>query len=158
MSLTEQSTFLSEHQDMFSGQSGAVLLQAFKSKDYDQIRNALASNTTLTQNRQNEIKEIAAELAFEEAKIGAARNEALIQYLNERLKQLQSDDFLSIDLETLVEQENKRIEAYKELLQKEQDALQKSLEERKDAYQKYFDAVNQSAEDEDYEEEVEANE
>jgi len=155
MSSTEQSTFLSEHQDMFSGESGAVLLQAFKSKDYDQIRNALASNATLTQNRENEIKEIAAELAFEEAKIGAARNEALIQYLNERLKQLQSDDFLSIDLETLVEQENKRIEAYKELLQKEQDALQKSLEERKDAYQKYFEAVNQSAEDEDYEEKAE---
>lgn len=65
------------------------------------------------------------------------------------------DDFFSVDLETLVEQENERIEAYKELLQSQEEALTKSLEKRKEAYQKYFDAINQTAEDEEYEEKAE---
>ena len=155
MSGTEQSTFLSENQEMFSGEEGKILLEAFQTQDYQQIQRALASNPTLRQNINNEIKEVAAELAFEEAKIGADRNEALIKYLKEKLQQLQSNDFLSVDLETLVEQENKRIEAYKELLQKEQDALTESLEARKEAYQKYFDAINQAEEDQNYEENAE---
>lgn len=155
MTNTEQSTFLSEHQEMFSGESGKKLLDAFMTKDYQAIQEALKNNETLKKNIENEKREIEAELAFEQAKLGTERNEALISYLQQRLKQLEADDFLSVDLETLVEQENKRIEAYKDLLQKEQDALTKSLEERKEAYQKYFDAINQSAEDEDYEEKAE---
>ena len=151
MSYTEQSSFIAEHGELFEGEQGTDLLRALKTQDYDEIRKALASNKTLADNIKKQLQELNNELNAEIAK-GANANQATIQFLQERIKELESSDFLSVDLETLVEQENKRIEAYKELLQKEQDALTKSLEERKDAYQKYFDAINQSAEDEDYEE------
>ena len=72
--------------------------------------------------------------------------------LQEILAQLEADTFYQIDLETLVEQQNARINAYKELLQKEEELLTKSLEERKNAYQLYFDSINQKSEDEEYEE------
>ena len=155
MSSTEQSEFLSENQELFSGEDGATLLSAFSTNDYQAIKQALANNKTLQDNIAGEIEEVEKELNLEMSRIGDDRNEALIQYLKERLAMLKSSDFLSIDLETLVEQENARIEAYKELLQKEEDALTDSLTARKDAYQKYFDAINQEAEDEDYEEEAE---
>lgn len=155
MSSTEQSEFLSENQELFSGEDGAALLSAFSTNDYQAIKQALANNKTLQDNIAGEIEEVEKELNLEMSRIGDDRNEALIQYLKERLAMLKSSDFLSIDLETLVEQENARIEAYKELLQKEEDALTDSLTARKDAYQKYFDAINQEAEDEDYEEEAE---
>ena len=151
MSYTEQSSFIAEHGELFEGEQGTDLLRALKTQDYENIRKALALNKTLADNIKKELQELNNELNAEIAK-GANANQATIQFLRERIKELESEDFLSVDLETLVEQENKRIEAYKELLQKEQDALTKSLEERKDAYHKYFDAINQSAEDEDYEE------
>lgn len=153
MSYTDQSTFIAEHGEMFDGEQGTALLKALKTQDYEQIKLALAENKTLANNIKNELQELNNELNAEIAK-GANANQATIQFLQERIRELESTDFLSVDLETLVEQENKRIEAYKELLQKEQDALTKSLEERKNAYQKYFDAINQSAEDEDYEEQA----
>lgn len=151
MSYTEQSEFIAEHGEMFEGEQGVTLLEALKTQDYEKIRAALATNTTLKNNIANELKELNNELNAEIAK-GANANLATIQFLQERIKELESNDFYSADLETLVDQENARIEAYKELLQKEQDALTESLEKRKDAYQKYFDSINQSAEDEDYEE------
>lgn len=155
MSETDRTTFLSEHQELFAGEDGRVLLQAFNSGDYQAIKNALDNNATLQKQIAERIKEIETERAFELAQPIEKRNQALIDLYNKELEQLYAKDFTSVDLETLVEQENKRIEAYKELLQKEEDALTKSLEERKDAYQKYFDAINQSAEDEDYEEKAE---
>lgn len=152
MTNTEQSQFLSENAELFAGSDGAKLQQAFILKDYQAIQKALSENGTLRKNIEKEIKELNAELNIELAKLGDERNQATIDFLRERIRQLSDEGFFSVDLETLVEQENKRIEAYKELLQKEEDTLKKSLEDRKAAYEKYFDAVNQAAEDEEYEE------
>lgn len=152
MSKTEQSTFMSEHAAEFSGEDGAKLLEAFETQDYNRIEEALRNNQTIRNNLDRQIQQVRQELGVEEAKLGAARDEGKIKMLQEILAQLEADTFYQIDLETLVEQQNARINAYKELLQKEEELLTKSLEERKNAYQSYFDSINQQSEDEDYEE------
>lgn len=152
MSKTEQSTFMSEHAAEFSGEDGAKLLEAFETQDYSRIEEALKNNQTIRNNLDRQIQQVRQELGVEEAKLGAARDEGKIKMLKEVLAQLETDTFYQIDLETLVEQQNARINAYKELLQKEEELLTKSLEERKDAYQSYFDSINQKSEDENYEE------
>lgn len=152
MSKTEQSTFMSEHAAEFSGEDGAKLLEAFETQDYNRIEEALKNNQTIRNNLDRQIQQVRQELAVEDAKLGAARDEGKIKMLQEILAQLEADTFYQIDLETLVEQQNARINAYKELLQKEEELLTKSLEERKNAYQSYFDSINQKSEDENYEE------
>lgn len=152
MSKTEQSTFMSEHAAEFSGEDGAKLLEAFETQDYNRIEEALRNNQTIRNNLDRQIQQVRQELGVEEAKLGAARDEGKIKILKEVLAQLEADTFYQVDLETLVEQQNARIDAYKELLQKEEELLTKSLEERKDAYQSYFDSINQKSEDENYEE------
>lgn len=152
MSKTEQSTFMSEHAAEFSGEDGAKLLEAFETQDYNRIEEALRNNQTIRNNLDRQIQQVRQELGVEEAKLGAARDEGKIKMLKEVLAQLESDTFYQVDLETLVEQQNARINAYKELLQKEEELLTKSLEERKNAYQSYFDSINQKSEDENYEE------
>ncbi len=152
MSKTEQSTFMSEHAAEFSGEDGAKLLKAFETQDYNRIEEALRNNQTIRNNLDRQIQQVRQELGVEEAKLGAARDEGKIKMLKEVLAQLEADTFYQVDLETLVEQQNARINAYKELLQKEEELLTKSLEERKDAYQSYFDSINQKSEDENYEE------
>lgn len=151
MSKTEQSTFMSEHAAEFSGEDGAKLLEAFETQDYNRIEEALRNNQTIRNNLDRQIQQVRQELGVEEAKLGAARDEGKIKMLKEVLAQLEADTFYQVDLETLVEQQNARINAYKELLQKEEELLTKSLEERKDAYQSYFDSINQQSEDEEYE-------
>lgn len=152
MSKTEQSTFMSEHAAEFSGEDGAKLLEAFETQDYNRIEEALRNNQTIRNNLDRQIQQVRQELGVEEAKLGAARDEGKIKMLKEVLAQLEADTFYQVDLETLVEQQNARINAYKELLQKEEELLTKSLEERKNAYQSYFDSINQKSEDENYEE------
>lgn len=152
MSKTEQSTFMSEHAAEFSGEDGAKLLEAFETQDYNRIEEALRNNQTIRNNLDRQIQQVRQELGVEEAKLGATRDEGKIKMLKEVLAQLEADTFYQVDLETLVEQQNARINAYKELLQKEEELLTKSLEERKDAYQSYFDSINQKSEDENYEE------
>lgn len=152
MNRTEQSTFIAEHAAEFSGEQGAALLEAFETQDYDRIEEALKNNEAIRNNLDRQIQQVRQELSVEEAKLGAARDEGKIKVLREILAQLEADTFYQVDLETIVEQQSARINAYKELLQKEEELLTKSLEERKDAYQSYFDSINQQAEDENYEE------
>ena len=152
MSKTEQSTFMSEHTAEFSGEDGAKLLEAFETQDYSRIEEALKNNQTIRNNLDRQIQQVRQELGVEESKLGAARDEGKIKMLQEILAQLEADTFYQVDLETLVEQQNARINAYKELLKKEEELLTKSLEERKNAYQSYFDSINQKSEDENYEE------
>ena len=152
MSRTEQSTFIAEHAAEFSGEQGAALLEAFETQDYDRIEEALKNNDAIRNNLDRQIQQVRQELNVEESIKGAARDEGKIKVLREILAQLEADTFYQVDLETIIEQQSARINAYKELLQKEEELLTKSLEERKDAYQSYFDSINQQAEDEDYEE------
>ena len=152
MSKTEQSTFMSEHAAEFSGEDGAKLLEAFETQDYNRIEEAIRNNQTIRNNLDRQIQQVKQELEVADSIEGAARDEGKIKMLKEVLAQLESDTFFQVDLETLVEQQNARINAYKELLQKEEELLTKSLEERKNAYQSYFDSINQKSEDEKYEE------
>ena len=152
MSKTEQSTFMSEHAAEFSGEDGAKLLEAFETQDYNRIEEAIRNNQTIRNNLDRQIQQVKQELEVADSIKGAARDEGKIKMLKEVLAQLESDTFFQVDLETLVEQQNARINAYKELLQKEEELLTKSLEERKNAYQLYFDSINQKSEDEEYEE------
>ena len=152
MSRTKQSTFIAEHAAEFSGEQGAALLEAFETQDYDRIEEALKNNDAIRNNLDRQIQQVRQELNVEESYKGAARDEGKIKVLREILAQLEADTFYQVDLETIIEQQSARINAYKELLQKEEELLTKSLEERKDAYQSYFDSINQQAEDENYEE------
>lgn len=152
MSTLERTQYMSEHGDLFKGESGAVLLKALETQDYGQIQAALRENDTLSKNLNAQIKQVEQELAIERARTGEERNEALIKTLEEHLKELQSEDFFRASLNAIIEQENSRLEEFKKLLQEEEDALTDSLNKRKQIYQEYFSAINQSAEDEEYEE------
>lgn len=83
------------------------------------------------------------------------RNYAFIKELEDYKKHLQDlDNVYLTSLKTRYEQQQNQLNAYKDFLQKETDQLTEALDKRKEAYQDYFDAINQEAEDEDYEEET----
>lgn len=151
MSESDKTSFLSDHADLFQGESGAELLKAFETGNYDVIESALKHNTALQEQLQRRREEVNRELQIEEARVGDARNESYIKQLREYKAMLDNQNSLfKASLEVRLEQENKQIEAYKSVLQKQHDALVESLNKRKEAYQEYFDAINQNQEDEDY--------
>lgn len=155
MTSTQRAQYLSENASLFQGKDGAALKQAFELGDYNAIQNALRNNATLSENLANQIAEVKRELDIERAYVGDQRNEAYIAELEKILAELESSDIFRASLQAIIEQENKRIEAFKKTLEAEEQALTDSLNKRKEAYQKYFEAINQSQEDEDYEEKAE---
>ena len=151
MSETEKSEFINTNSGLF--QNNPDLLSAMESGDYNVIEAALRANETLSTQITQQIAQIDRELAIEEARVGAQRDEAYIQYLTELKRTLEdSDNLYKASLETRLEQEQQYINEYKSYLQDQKDALVDSLNDRKDAYQDYFDAVNQQSDDEDFEE------
>lgn len=56
------------------------------------------------------------------------------------------DDSLAAQIEI----QNKALDVYKEKLEAEKEALQKSLDKRRDMYNKYFDLLDERADDEDF--------
>jgi len=155
MTETERTQFLSDHADLFSGTDGQALLRAFETGNYQIIEQALKSNEVLSEKMKQQREALEQELKIELAREGDAYNAAYVQYLQDQIKYFNDERKLyQANLDLRLEQENNAIDQYKELLQKEHDALTESLEKRKDAYQKYFDAVNQAQEDESYEEEA----
>lgn len=153
MSESEKTEFLSDNSDLFSGSNGAELLKAFESGDYQKIQTALQNNQTLVNKVQTRIDDLKTQLAIEEARLEEDKDYATIEYLQEQLKSLEDvNEIYSASLDLRLEQENNYLEEYKSYLEEQRDALQDSLDERKEAYQNYFDAVNQEAEDEDFEE------
>lgn len=151
MSDTDKTSFISEHADLFKGEQGGVLLQAFESGNYARIEEALRANNALSKQREQLINDIDKQL-----KIEYARQEldyAYIRELEQNKKEL--EDLSKVYLASLkmrYDQQQAQLEMYKDLLQKETDALTESLEKRKEAYQKYFDAINKEYEKEEYEE------
>ena len=151
MSDTDKTSFISEHADLFKGEQGGVLLQAFESGNYARIEEALRTNDALSKQREQLINYIDKQL-----KIEYARQEldyAYIRELEQNKKEL--EDLSKVYLASLkmrYDQQQAQLEMYKDLLQKETDALTESLEKRKEAYQKYFDAINKEYEEEEYEE------
>lgn len=152
MKQSEKTEFISENADLFKGESGQTLLNAFNSGNYEEIRKALAANEGLLDQQDRLLTDLKQQLEIEKQREDV--NAATIQILEEQIKILESSDFYLADLQTRLEQEQAQLDIYKDYLQKQQDALSDSLEKRKDAYQKYFDAINQEAEDQDYEKNV----
>lgn len=151
LSETEKSEFISSNSGLF--QNNPELLTALESGDYNAIEAALRGNETLAKQIEQQISTIDRELAIEEARVGEQRDEAYIQYLKELKQQLEdTENIYKASLETRLEQEQKYIDEYKSYLEDQKTALVDSLNDRKDAYQDYFDAVNQQADDDDFEE------
>lgn len=151
MSETDRSEFISSNSKYF--QDNPELLTAIETGDYNKIEAALRNSDTLKAQIQQQIAQIERELEVEMARTGADRDEAYIQYLQEKKAELEdAEDLYKADLDIRLEQEEKYLDKYKEYLQEQQDALTDALNERKDAYQDYFDAVNQQADDDDFEE------
>ena len=151
MSDTDKTSFISEHADLFKGEKGGQLLEAFESGNYTRIEEALRMNDALKKQREQLVNDIDKQL-----KIEYARQEldyAYIRELEQNKKEL--EDLNKIYLASLklrYDQQQEQLDMYKDLLQKETDALTEALEKRKEAYQKYFDAINKEEEEEEYEE------
>lgn len=153
MSDSEKTSFLADNAALFEGPDGQKLLEAIKSGDYNFIQNALGDNETLKAKVAQQIKDIDTEIAIENAKLEADRDYAYIAYLEEQKKLLQdSDNLYAASLDIRLEQEKKYLDEYKQYLEDQRDALKESLDKRKEAYSDYFAAVNQQADDEDFEE------
>ena len=156
ISETDRTKFLDENKELFAGkEAGDALLRAFQSGNFTMIEEALASNPTLMKERERLLGQITQELKNELAREGDAYNAAYIEFLKQQKAYFEdSNKIYRANLEERLKQEEAAIERYKELLEKQQEALVGSLEKKRDAYQKYFDAINQQAEDEEYEEQT----
>jgi len=150
---TEKTTFMNDNADLFSGEDGKRLYEAFKTQNYDLIQQALENNQVLKDTIEKRKQELQLLLDIEEARDDESRNEGQIAYLKEQIKLLnETKDIYRASLKLRLEQEQAQLDVYKEFLSKQQQALEDSLNKRKEAYSKYFETINQEAEDEEYEE------
>lgn len=144
---------MNDNADLFSGEDGKRLYEAFKTQNYDLIQQALENNQVLKDTIEKRKQELQLLLDIEEARDDESRNEGQIAYLKEQIKLLnETKDIYRASLKLRLEQEQAQLDVYKEFLSKQQQALEDSLNKRKEAYSKYFETINQEAEDEEYEE------
>lgn len=152
MSESEKAEFIADNADLFSD---GKLLEAFESGNYEQIEEALKNNTALQKQIEQRKKEVAQELLIERSRKGDDRNEAYIATLEKYEKYLNdAENMFKASLEVRLEQEQKQLDEYRSYLEEQQSALEESLEKRKEAYEKYFDSINQTEEDEEYEDQA----
>jgi hypothetical protein len=152
MSESEKAEFIADNADLFSD---GKLLKAFESGNYEQIEEALKNNTALQKQIEQRKKEVAQELLIERNRTGDDRNEAYIATLEKYEKYLNdAESMFKASLEVRLEQEQKQLDEYRSYLEEQQSALEESLEKRKEAYEKYFDSINQTEEDEEYEDQA----
>ena len=155
LSDTERTTFMNDNADLFSGEDGARLYEAFQTQNYNLIQQALEHNQVLQDTIEKRKEELQLLLDIEEARDDDSRNEGQIAYLKEQIRLLnETKDIYRASLKLRLEQEQAQLDIYKEFLNKQQSALEESLNKRKDAYSKYFETINQEAEDEEYTEEA----
>ena len=154
MSESERMEFISENAEMFTGEGGEKLLQAFENADYAEIEAMLGPQ--MEEQRKQRLAEVERTLAIEEARAEDKQNKAYIRELKRYKEHLEdTSNLYKASLEVRLEQQEKQINEYRDLLEKEQEALVESLEKRKEAYEKYFDDIAQEKEDQDYEQESE---
>ena len=151
LSESEKSQFVQDNADMFSDGS---LLEAFESGDYKKIEAALSNNEALKDQIKKRRDEIEQELKIERERPEKEQNKAYIaeleayeDYLNDTL------NLFKASVKIRLEQEQKQLDEYKKMKEKERDALVESLEKRKEAYEKYFEEIADKEEDEDFEDE-----
>lgn len=151
MSESDKTEFMQDHIDLFKGEQGLALYNAFESGDYMDIEAALQGNDALRAQLASQIEQIDRELSVEMAKVEEEKNHAYIKYLESWKVNLENQtDFFQASLELLLEQEQAQLDIYKDFLEKQQKELEESLDKRKEAYEKYFEAINTQQEDEDY--------
>lgn len=152
LSTTEQSEFLSDNAELFSGEKGAQLWKAFESGDYATIKKTLMASS-IVGDVGDMIQEIEQELAVEEARTGDDYNATYIQWLKEQKAYLEdAENYYAASLETRLQQEENYLSEYKKYLEEQKTALTDSLDDRKQAYEDYFSTVNEQADTEDFEE------
>ena len=83
MSESEKMEFMNDNMDLFAGQEGAELFQAFQSGDYRRIEQALSGNTALSTRLANQIADIDKELSIQMAYSKDKQNQAYIKYLQD---------------------------------------------------------------------------
>lgn len=155
LSNTERAEFISDNGEIFAGEDGTRILRAFESQNYALIQQALQQSEVLQSKLTNLVQDLETDLSIELSRAAEDQNKAYIKQLQSQLAMMKNvNNVFSASLELMLEQQDAELEAYKELLQQENDALTESLEKRKDAYQRYFDAINQQAEDQDYEDQA----
>ncbi len=155
MSETDRTSFIEEHKDLFTGPQGQELLKAFYSGNYETIRQAMEASDALEKQRLRILEDINRQLEIEYARAEDERDHAYIAELERYKRELENTKSLYlVSIQTLYEQQQAQLDMYKEMLQKENDALIEALEKRKEAYEKYFEAINKEKEDEEYEEQA----
>jgi hypothetical protein len=155
LSETERSQFISDNLDLFTANTGAELADALARSDYAAMEQALKNNEVFKERRKRLLDQVELELKVELAKEGQDRNDAYIKQLQDTKKFLEDENKVyKANLQTRLEQEQKALDAYKDLLQKQADAQKQMLEDRKKAYQDYFNEIQEAQEDQDYEEEA----
>ena len=74
MTESEKMEFITENQDLFAGEGGQEMLQAFQSGNYELIESALSQQ--MDEKTEQQLQEVRRTLAVEEARTGEDRNEA----------------------------------------------------------------------------------
>ena len=149
---SDKAEFFNDNADLFKGEDGQKLYQAFINQDYEQIQEALSTNKNLKEIYQARLAEIETAISVEEAKTGDEYNGAYVAYLKSLKKHLEDvDNLYAASLETRLEQEENQLEKFKSLLESQEDLIKDSLDKRKEAYQNYFNTINEEADTEDYE-------
>lgn len=150
MSDSDKTAFLSDNADLFKGEDGQALFEAIQNSDYNYMFQALSHNEALKKKIQYQLDEINQQLDIENAR--QEKNYTAIALLEQQKANLEDiDNLYAASLEVRLEQEQKYLDEYKSYLEAQRDALQESLDKRKKAYSDYFDTINQTAEDENFE-------
>lgn len=152
MSESEKMEFKTDNAELFK-LGGKELLAAFESGNYADIEAAIGP--ALEERRKQQLEEVRQTLAIERERQGDDRDEVYIAEL-ERYEAYLEDttNLFKANLELQLEQQEKQLEEYRSLVEKEQEALEESLNKRKKAYEEYFDAINREEEDDKYEEDA----
>ena len=156
LSETDKTSFLSENAALFAGGTGANLLKAFESGNYQAIHNALMQDDALSKQYARLLDDVNRQIAIEEARGDEYRDYAYLAELKQYKEHLEDMNkvFLA-SLKLRYEQQENQLSAYKDFLQKQTDALTEALEKRKDAYQKYFDEINKQEDIAEYDKKAE---
>ncbi len=155
MSDADKSAFIADYNDLFSDVAGEDLKNALEAGNFAAMEQALKDNKTFQEQRMRLLTQVEEELKWELAKEGEDYNAAYVEQLKQAKAFLSDlDKVYKADLSWRLEQEQKALDAYKELLQKQADAQTEALEKQRDAYQKYFDDIKQAEEDQNYEEDA----
>jgi hypothetical protein len=83
MSESDKMEFMQDNAELFKGQGGAELYDAFESGNYARIEQALKGNSALRNKLESQIAEIDKEISIQQAYAGEGQTSAYLEYLKE---------------------------------------------------------------------------